>query len=156
MERPGCRAYLVAKQDHKGQPLTGRRAELAGTHLAAGYRMVHIMDRGDWAWLRRIFMCRSYANEKCCHRCGATQSSGPLCYANFSENAAYWATEVSTAEFLASTAVTCPWTCTPHWNASMIRGDLMHVVYQGVAALAIHTRRNRRRVLEGFLSQLPR
>ena len=66
--------------DHCGNPLTGKRAKLAGSGVAGSFRFLFVQLVGDWQFsVETLQLDSNYSRDALCFLCGATKSAGPSC-----------------------------------------------------------------------------
>ena len=90
--------------DHEGKEFSAtyhpKRASLAGTPLANGYRGIWAELRGDWKWqVEALALDRSYLRNACCHLCRAHKTIRRLWYTQTDQASILRRTCVSNATF---------------------------------------------------------
>ena len=84
-----------------GTPLTGVKAQKAGTQFGFGTRWACSEYRGDWKWHERTLrLLRTPVSKKLCFLCNAEASDGPLRYYNIENGAAWRASHLTSNEFI--------------------------------------------------------
>ena len=87
-----------------GTPLTGVKAEKAGTEFAFGTRWACAELRGDWKWHERTLrLLRTPVSKKLCFLCNAEASDGHMRYYDIEDGAAWRSSQLDSNSFFQST-----------------------------------------------------
>ena len=125
--------------DHRGQPLTpGLRKSLAGKPLMGDRIGVWTETRGDWKWLKESFKFDHYANNRCCHLCGASRVDTDMLYTQTGPDAGWQNTKVTHEQYVETFAGNLPALAKiPGFYLTRVFIDSMHCVCMGVVPYVI-------------------
>jgi hypothetical protein len=124
--------------NHLGQPLTGTRGSRAGKQLIGGRIAVWTETRGDWKWLKESFKFDHYANNRCCHLCGASRVDPNRLYTQTGARAGWQDTRVDHQQYTENFAGELPALArVPGFFLTRVFIDSMHCVCMGVVPYVV-------------------
>jgi hypothetical protein len=128
-----------ATHDHLNNPITlehgARRFEMRGQPLAGPWKGAFVRSGGDWKYNVETYNLKSYAMNRCCHKCNAEKSEGALCFCDFRDASGWRATVKDHATFMAEQLQAGthanPLFDIPGWRFEFVWTDIMHCIFQG-------------------------
>jgi hypothetical protein len=124
--------------DHFGEPWdpTSRRAKLAGTTIAGGWKFCFGGATGDWSYHTKFWgpHLHGSSHNYICSRCCASRTLTRLRFQDSRCGAGWKQTRIRTCEFLCALPLDGrhPMVGLPGFCLSLIRCDIMHCCYLGI------------------------
>jgi hypothetical protein len=93
--------------------------------------------RGDWKWLKESFKFDHYANNRCCHLCGASRVDPNMLYTQTGAEAGWQNTRVNHHQYIESLGEVPTLARVPGFFLTRVFIDSMHCVCMGVVPYVV-------------------
>ena len=115
-------------RDPWGKPLADR-ASIAGKQIAAGWRGIVVVFRGDEKYTQKVFRMRvGWSSDQICwHCCASKVTSSRNLYTTFGPCAPHRSTMISLEDFIQHVSRANPWIALPGFHPNQLIYDVLHV-----------------------------